>query len=267
MSGHRSIALLVHLFTLSGVVLALLALEAVVRGDLPKAFAWLGLAFVVDGADGPLARHFRIREYLPRWQGEVFDLIIDYVTYVFIPAFMLLWGSVVPEGWELPAAGLICVTSAFHFADMRHKTTDWYFFGFPAIWNVVVFYLVVFALPPIASMVLIGFFAVMTFVPAAYIHRVDRLDDLRPCRRFAGARSGAVDQDRPCADAGLFRGDQYLAEPPADDELMRHPSKAGEVVAGCGGQPGALPCRSARKGLARIVPARQYRSAFGAVRG
>ena len=177
MSANRSIAVLVHLFTLSGVVLALLAMDAVVRGDLPSAFAWLGLALIVDGADGPLARHFRIREYLPRWQGEVFDLIIDYVTYVFIPAFMLLWGSVVPDGWELPAAGLICVTSAFHFADLKHKTKDWYFFGFPAIWNVVVFYLVVFALPPIASMVLIVFFAVMTFVPAAYIHpmRVTRM--------------------------------------------------------------------------------------------
>ena len=177
MSGRRSIAILVHLFTLSGVVLALLAMKAVVEGDLPAAFAWLGLALIVDGADGPLARHFRIREYLPRWQGEVFDLIIDYVTYVFIPAFMLLWGSVVPEGWELPAAGLICVTSAFHFADMKHKTSDWYFFGFPAIWNLVVFYLIVFALPPVASMVLIVFFAVMTFVPAAYIHpmRVTRL--------------------------------------------------------------------------------------------
>ena len=142
----RIAAASVHLLTATGAVLALLALRAAHAGDWQMMFVWLGVALVVDAIDGPLARRLDVKTVLPRFSGERLDLIVDYLTYVAVPAFALTEADLLPEAARLPAAIAILLSSLFHVADLNSKTEEGYFVGFPAIWNIVLLYL--FALQP-----------------------------------------------------------------------------------------------------------------------
>ena len=131
----------VHVLTASGAVLALLALRAVHQGDWQMMFVWLGAALIVDAVDGPLARRLSVKTVLPRFSGERLDLIVDYLTYVAVPAYALTEATLLPEAARLPAASAILLSSLFHVADLDSKTEEGYFVGFPAIWNIVLLYL------------------------------------------------------------------------------------------------------------------------------
>src|SRR5262245_50277538 len=167
----------VHLLTATGAVLALLALRAVNVGDWQMMFVWLGIALAVDAVDGPLARLVGVKIVLPRFSGERLDLIVDYLTYVVVPAFALTKATLLPERARLSAAIVILLSSLFHVADLNSKTEEGYFVGFPAIWNIVLIYLFVLEPPPFVSLLIIGFFVVLTFVPILAVHpfRVERL--------------------------------------------------------------------------------------------
>ena len=141
-------AFAVHVFTAAGAGLALLALLAAVRGDFAVMFLCLGIALVVDGIDGTIARALKVAELLPRWSGDVLDLVVDFVTYVFVPAYAIAAGGLLPPGLGAPAGIVIVMTGAIYFADRRMKTADHYFRGFPTLWNVVAFYLFLLKLPP-----------------------------------------------------------------------------------------------------------------------
>ena len=143
MSGKSALAWLVHALTASGAVLALFAWAAVDRGEARVALLWLLTALAVDGVDGTLARRLRVDENAPRVDGAVLDLVIDYLTYVFIPT-LLIWrtGLVLPQ-WAPYLAAAIQLSSLYVFARRDMKTQDGYFRGFPALWNLVAFYLVV----------------------------------------------------------------------------------------------------------------------------
>ena len=143
----RLSAAAVHLLTASGAVLALLALRAVHQGDWQMMFVWLGAALIVDAADGPLARKLEVKTVLPRFSGERLDLIVDYLTYVAVPAYALTEAPLLPDHARLPAAAAILLSSLFHVADMESKTEEGYFVGFPAIWNIVLLYLFALGLP------------------------------------------------------------------------------------------------------------------------
>ena len=106
-------------------------------------FWWLGLALFVDGIDGPIARKLEVKEILPTWSGELLDNIIDYVTYVLIPAFALYQRGLMGEGLSFLSAAIIVVSSAIYYADTGMKTKENFFKGFPVVWNMVVFTLFV----------------------------------------------------------------------------------------------------------------------------
>ena len=167
----------VHTLTASGAVLGLLSLLRAAEGQWAMSFAWLGAALIVDGIDGPLARRVDVKRVVPRFSGEELDHLVDYLTYVTIPAFMVARSSLVPESLRLILAGAIMLVSLYHFSDTESKTKDGYFVGFPAIWNVVVLYCFVLGLPPAASAALIAVCAILTFVPLHWVHpvRVKRL--------------------------------------------------------------------------------------------
>jgi phosphatidylcholine synthase len=176
----RLAAFSVHIFTALGGGVALIALLEAVREHWAAMFAWLGLALVIDGLDGPMARRLDVIRVQPDWSGEVLDLVVDFVTYVFVPAYAIAAsGLLLPFTSQLLGAGIV-VTSALYFADRRMKTPDNHFRGFPALWNAAAFYLfLLHPLPALASLGVAGLI-VLTFVPLHVIHpvRVARLRGL-----------------------------------------------------------------------------------------
>jgi phosphatidylcholine synthase len=170
--GRRAASWAVHVFTASGAVIGLLAMLAVIRGDARAALLWLGAALAVDALDGPIARKLRVREVLPKVDGAALDLVVDYLTYVLVPAVFLYWFELMPGGWGLAGAGFILLTSLYCFANVEMKTADNYFSGFPALWNVVVLYLWVLDSPAIVNAIVVAAFGVLTFVPVKFVHPV-----------------------------------------------------------------------------------------------
>ncbi len=167
----------VHLFTMSGAVCGFFALTNIINNNPKDAIWWLILALVIDGVDGTMARKFEVTEHLPNVDGVTIDNIVDYFTYVIVPAVYIWWLPVVPEGWGTPAAALILMTSQYHFSDLRHKTHDNYFRGFPALWNLVVFGFYVFSPTPWTALIFTVIFAIATFIPLKFVHpfRVEHL--------------------------------------------------------------------------------------------
>jgi phosphatidylcholine synthase len=174
-SGERTTLRLVagfavHVLTACGAACALLALFAAVGARWTQMFLWLGLALIIDGVDGTFARRLRINELLPRWSGDLLDFVVDFATYVFVPAYALAAGGVLPEA-VAPALGVVvAVTGALYFADRKMKTADGYFRGFPVLWNIVAFYLFLLRPPPWLSAIAIVAFSVATFAPLYFVH-------------------------------------------------------------------------------------------------
>jgi len=165
-------ALLVHLLTATGAVFAMLAMLAAVDEEWSMMFLWLVIAFFVDGIDGPLARRYDTKTNAPVFDGVLLDLIIDYLTYVFVPAYALFKSGLLPgwTGWI--AIIIITFASAMYFADGRMKTKDYSFSGFPGCWNMLV--LVLFALHPNfwVILALVAVLAAAMFFPIRFVHPV-----------------------------------------------------------------------------------------------
>ena len=168
-------ALSVHLFTATGAVFAMLAMLAAADAKWSLMFLWLIVAFFVDGVDGPLARKYDVKTNAARFDGVLLDLIIDYLTYVFIPAFALFKSGLLPgwTGWI--AIIIITFASAMYFCDGNMKTKDNSFHGFPGCWNMVV--IVLFALSPNFWFILalISLLAISMFLPVKFVHPVRTL--------------------------------------------------------------------------------------------
>lgn len=167
----------VHLLTASGSFLAFLSLVAASEESWTAMFWWLGLALFVDGIDGPIARKLEVKEILPTWSGELLDNIIDYVTYVLIPAFALYQRGFMGEGLSFLSAAIIVVSSAIYYADTGMKTKENFFKGFPVVWNMVVFTLFVIQPGEWVSFAVVVVAGILTFVPINFLHpvRVKRL--------------------------------------------------------------------------------------------
>lgn len=163
-------AFAIHVLTASGAALALLSLILATGGHWAAMFACLGFALVVDGIDGPLARALRVQDVLPRWDGAGLDFVVDFTTYVFVPAYAIAASGYLPDGLGVPAAVLIVITGALYFADRNMKTDDNYFRGFPAVWNVIAFYLYVLPPPPWIAAAAIVALSALTFVPIRFVH-------------------------------------------------------------------------------------------------
>jgi len=174
---RRTAAFSVHVFTALGAGVALIALLEAVREHWAAMFWWLGAALVIDGIDGPMARRLDVVRLQPNWSGEVLDLVVDFVTYVFVPAYAITASGLL---WPLAAPILgagIAVSGALYFADRRMKSDDNHFRGFPGLWNIAAFYLFLLHWPPAASSFAVAILIVLTFMPFHVVHpvRVRRL--------------------------------------------------------------------------------------------
>ena len=173
-------AFAVHLYTASGAVLAFLIVLAAVRGDLLLAL-WLGLiALLIDGTDGWLARHVRVSQVLPWFDGRRLDDIVDYLTYVFAPILLLWAAGYLPGGAAgIVLAALCLLASGYQFCRVDAKTEDHFFLGFPSYWNVIAFYAIVFKLAPVTVAIILLICAILVFVPIRYLYP-SRTVALRP---------------------------------------------------------------------------------------
>ena len=160
----------VHFYTATGAVMAFLATREVFAGDFRAAFLWLFAAVVVDASDGSLARLARVHERLPQFSGAKLDDLVDYLTFVFVPALIVWRADLVTAGWGLAALAAMLLSSAYGFASADAKTADWFFTGFPSYWNVAALYLLVWKLPPSANAMILLALASLVFVRIGYVY-------------------------------------------------------------------------------------------------
>lgn len=160
----------VHAYTASGAVLAMLALVAVIDRDYRLAFAWLSLQVFVDATDGWLARAVDVHRRLPHFSGAHLDDIVDYLTYVFVPALMVWHAPLVPEAWRLVTPAAMLLTSAYGFSRLDAKTSDHFFTGWPSYWNVLVLYLLMWQATPGFNTAVLLTHAALVLVPLRYVY-------------------------------------------------------------------------------------------------
>ena len=207
----------VHVFTALGAATAILALMAAIDGNWPVMFAWLALGLFIDGIDGTLARAARVRIFAPQINGDALDLVVDFLNYALVP-LVAVWraGLLSP-----PVAGILlpCVVAAtaLYFADTRMKTEDYWFRGFPALWNVAAVYLFAFRPPEFLCAAIIVALAALMFAPVAFVHpvRVTRLRPLTLCATLIWVASAALAISRgfdggALANAGLALSGLYF---------------------------------------------------------
>ena len=182
-----------------GAALGFAALVVATRGEWALMFLCLGAALLVDGIDGTIARRLKVAEMLPRWSGDVLDLVVDFVTYVFVPAYAITMSGLLPGPLSVPAGIAVVVTGALYFADRNMKTEDNYFRGFPTLWNAVAFYLFLLKPQPWLAAAAVAALVVLTFVPFKFVHpfRVTRLRgiNIAAVLAWSGLASVAVISD------------------------------------------------------------------------
>ena len=178
-----------HLYTGLGVVAALAATLAVIRGDYREAFLWLGLQILIDSTDGVLARALRVKERLPHFDGGKLDDLIDYLTYVFIPVLLALHAGLLPPALGMWIGSIVLLASGYGFSQSVGKGArrrDYFFTGFPSYWNLVVVYLFLLQISPVVNAAMLLGFAVLVFVPLRYVYP-SRTETLRGLTNVLGA--------------------------------------------------------------------------------
>lgn len=168
---HHLAAWLVHAFTLSGLAWATLATLALVEGDYRMMWLWLGTALIVDALDGTLARAARVKEVIPWFDGGIVDIAVDYLTWTFIPAlFMFLALPLGPKPLASVLLIVILISSMFCYANEHWKSSDFYFVGFPAAWNVAAVIMYVLKTSAAVNVIAIAILAILTLTPTYYTH-------------------------------------------------------------------------------------------------
>jgi len=169
-AASRILAWLAHLYTATGAVIALLATAMTFAHNFRAAFLYLVAATIVDATDGVLARAFRVKERLPYFDGALLDNLVDYLTYVFVPALIVWQAELVPVAFPICAAMLLSSLYGFARTDTKGRDGDHYFKGFPSYWNIVVAYLYVLQLPQRTNAMVLALLAVLVFVPIHYLY-------------------------------------------------------------------------------------------------
>jgi phosphatidylcholine synthase len=174
------LAYLAHIYTASGAVCGLFAIAAAAQHDVRSSLLWMVIATIIDATDGAFARQVRVDLHARLINGARLDDIVDYVTYVVAPAFLLLEAGCLPAGLagQLIAAAIL-LASAFGFSRQDAKTADYLFTGFPSYWNVVALYALVMETTPTLNAIVLTILCVLVFVPIRYVYP-SRTPTLRP---------------------------------------------------------------------------------------
>ncbi len=160
----------VHAYTASGAIIAFLALAAIGEHRFVDVFRWLSLAFFVDCTDGALARAVGVKRVLPHYDGARLDDIVDYLTYVVVPIFLLHEAGRFPAGHASLVAAAPLLASAYGFCRSDAKTDDHYFRGFPSYWNVFALYAYALAISPAATATWVVVLSLLVFAPLKFLY-------------------------------------------------------------------------------------------------
>ncbi len=167
---ERFLGTLVHLFTGFGIIAGFFSVISVINNNQANAFLWLGLAFLIDSIDGTLARKFNVKKNLPNIDGKILDSIIDFFNYVIIPALMIYWFKLVPDQFLILIPSLLIFISIFSYANLNAMTSDHFYNGFPAIWNIVVLYFFIFSTSEIINLLILSLLIILKFSPLKCVH-------------------------------------------------------------------------------------------------
>jgi phosphatidylcholine synthase len=176
----KRMAWAIHIFTATGILAGFLGLLSVLDGSPRAALTWLMVALVIDGLDGPIARHYDIARVIPHIDGNSLDLMIDYVCCVVAPALFLYEFNMLPgrHSVSLICVGLILVSSLYVMSNKDIQTPDRYFNGFPSMWNLVANVLFVLQGRQWINATVVMALVVFSFVPVKFIHPI-RVRDFR----------------------------------------------------------------------------------------
>jgi len=167
MTLRKSAAWLVHLYTAAGGFIGLYALFVAAEGQYELAFLLLGVTVAIDATDGLLARWIRVKEVLPTFDGAMVDNIIDFLTYIWVPAFILVHAEIIPH----PLWSIIPVIAGLYvYGQTTMKTDDNFFLGFPSYWNIVALYLYLWQPGPVVAVLTLVIPGILSFVPTRYLY-------------------------------------------------------------------------------------------------
>jgi phosphatidylcholine synthase len=168
--GRKLLAWAVHIFTSSGAIVGFLSLVAIIDRNWLSALLWLFCALVIDSLDGTLARVVQVKRVLPNFDGRMLDYVIDFLTFVLLPTLFLYKADLLPASVRLVCVGAILFVSCYHYGNLKAVTDDFHFKGFPAMWNVVAFYLFVLGLNPWWNVFIILVVCFLHFAPIKFIY-------------------------------------------------------------------------------------------------
>jgi phosphatidylcholine synthase len=181
----------VHFYTALGAVFGVLAIHYAAVGDYRASFIAMAVTIAIDSSDGTLARFINVKKRVPGFDGALLDNIVDYLTYVVAPVFLIIRAGLVTGTLGFAVAGFVLIASAYQFCQANAKTPDNFFLGFPSYWNLVVFYLYCLGWGPSANELILTLFGVMVFVPIKYIYP-SRTKPLRPLTLTLGLIWGVI---------------------------------------------------------------------------
>ena len=168
---QKILAFSVHLFTATGIVAGFMAILAITEHEFKTAMLWLFVTLIIDGIDGTFARLFKVKEVLPNFNGSMIDAVIDFATYAIIPAYFIYEAPLLPDDYQLLGAAIILMVSAIYYGKEGMISNDYYFIGFPVMWNMVAFYLFfVIDISQWINFILVVIFAIMHFIPIKFLY-------------------------------------------------------------------------------------------------
>jgi phosphatidylcholine synthase len=167
---HRALVWGVHVFTASGAVTGFMTLLSIAAENLRAALLWMALSVVIDTLDGALARRVHASQVLPQYDGRMLDWVIDWVNYVFLPAYFFYSAGLVAPQFRMPCVIGILLSSGYHFGNRNGVTEQGHFRGFPAFWNMIVFYLFILHLGPVWNLALTGVVCILHFCPIHFVY-------------------------------------------------------------------------------------------------
>jgi phosphatidylcholine synthase len=167
---QKAAAWSVHAYTALGAVCGFGSLLASVAQDYRTAFLWLVAATAIDATDGVLARAADVKAHTPTFDGARLDDIVDYLTYVIAPVFLLYQAGSLPQGWGAAVGAIVLLSSAYGFASGDAKSDDYFFTGFPSYWNIVAVYLYAAELSPFVNAGILLALAALVFVRIGWVY-------------------------------------------------------------------------------------------------